>query len=65
LAYADKADLLNVALFGYIAKLWRKANPELSKHNNIRDFVSISELTVLSNLETYNAELIKSGISKA
>lgn len=65
LAYADKADLLNVALFGCTAKLWWKANPELSKHNNIRDFASISELTVLSNLETHNAELIKSGISKA
>lgn len=65
LAYADEADLLNVALFGCTAKSWREANPELAKHNNIRDFASISELTVLSNLETHNAELIKRGMTKS
>lgn len=65
LAYADEADLLNVALFGCTAKAWRDANPELAKSSNIRDYASISELTVLSNLETHNAELIKDGLSKA
>lgn len=65
LAYADEADLLNVALFGCTAKAWRDANPELAKKSNIRDYASISELTVLSNLETHNAELIRSGMSKA
>ena len=65
LAYADEADLLNVALFGCTAKAWRDANPELAKSGNIRDYVSIAELTVLSNLETHNAELIKGGVSKA
>jgi hypothetical protein len=64
LAYADEADLLNVALFNCTAKAWREANPELAKSSNIRDFASISELTVLSNLETHNAELIKEGKSK-
>lgn len=64
LAYADEADLLNVALFGCTAKAWRDANPELAKSSNIRDYASISELTVLSNLETHNAELIKNGMSK-
>ena len=64
LAYADEADLLNVALFGCTARAWRDANPELAKNSNIRDYASISELTVLSNLETHNAELIKSGLSK-
>lgn len=65
LAYADEADLLNVALFGCTAKAWREANPELAKKSNIRDYASISELTVLSNLETHNAELIRSGMRKA
>lgn len=65
LAYADEADLLNVALFGCTAKAWRDANPELAKHSDIRDYASIAELTVLSNLETHNAELIKSGMGKA
>ena len=65
LAYADEADLLNVALFGCTAKAWRDANPELAKNSNIRDYASISELTVLSNLETHNAELMKSGIDTA
>ena len=65
LAYADEADLLNVALFGCTAKAWRDANPELAKSGNIRDYASIAELTALSNLETHNAELIKGGVSKA
>jgi len=65
LAYADEADLLNVALFGCTAKQWRDENPELAKKSNIRDYASVNELTVLSNLETHNAELIKAGESKA
>ena len=65
LAYADEADLLNVALFGCTAKSWRVANPELAKNSNIRDYASITELTVLSNLETHNAELIKRGLDKS
>lgn len=65
LVYADEADLLNVALFGCTAKEWRDANPVLAAKQNIRDFASIAQLTVLSNLETHNAELIKQGIDKA
>lgn len=65
LIYADKADLLNVALFGCTAKEWRDANLVLAAKQNIRDFASIAQLTVLSNLETHNAEMIKQGIDKA
>jgi hypothetical protein len=64
LIYADEADLLNVALFGYTAKQWRDANPKLAGKFNMRDFASITELTVLSNLETHNAEFIKVGKDK-
>lgn len=63
LPYAEEADLLNVALFGFTAKAWRKANPELAKNSNIRDYASINELTVLSNLES-NAQMIREGRSK-
>ena len=65
LVYADEADLLNVALFGCTAKEWLDANPVLATKQNIRDFASIAQLTVLSNLETHNAEMIKQGIDKA
>jgi hypothetical protein len=65
LIYAEEADLLNVALFNCTAKDWREANPEHAKKDlNIRDFASINELTVLSNLESLNAELIKKGVEK-
>jgi len=64
--YAEEADLLNVALFGCTAKEWRDANPEHADMNlNIRDFASINELAVLSNLETINAEMINDKIEKA
>ena len=65
LAYAEEADILNVALFGFTAKAWRDANPEYaSKGLNIRDMASINELVVLSNLESFNSELIKLSIPK-
>ena len=44
LAYAEEADILNVALFGFTAKAWREANPVLAKKNNVRDFATINEL---------------------
>ena len=50
-------------LFGFTAKAWREANPELAKNSNIRDYASINELTVLSNLES-NAQMIREGRSK-
>ena len=64
LPYAEEADLLNVALFGFTAKAWREVNPELAKNSNVRDYSSINELTVLSNLETHNAQMIREGKSK-
>ena len=64
LKYAEEADILNVALFNTTAKEWRELNPILAKTSNIRDYASINELTVLSNLESHNAEMIKEGKSK-
>ena len=65
LTYAEEADLLNVALFGCTAKDWRNANPKLAeKKMNIRDIASINELTVLSNLESMNADMIRENIGK-
>ncbi len=65
LAYAEEADLLNVALFGCTARDWREANTVHAKKNlNIRDFASINELTVLSNIESMNSVLIQEGLDK-
>jgi len=58
--YADEADLLNIALFGKTAQEWRNENPKLK--GNIRDFAALEQLVVLSNLESYNAEMIKQKI---
>lgn len=65
LAYAEEADLLNYAVFGCSAQDWRKVNPTLHlQKQNIRDYASINELIVISNLEFFNAELIKEGLDK-
>lgn len=61
--YANEADLLNVALFGFTAKQWRDANPKLQ--GNIRDYASIEQLVVLSNIESLNAVLINNGIDQS
>lgn len=34
--YADEADMLNVAMFGMTAKMWREQHPDLK--GNIRDY---------------------------
>jgi hypothetical protein len=60
IVYANEADLLNVALFGLTAKLWRETNPELD--GNMRDHAAIEQLLVLANLEAMNAELIHMGL---
>ena len=60
----EEADILNVALFGFTAKAWREANLELAKKNNVRDFATINELTVLSNLESHNAQMLREGKEK-
>ena len=60
--YANEADMLNVALFNKRSKQWREENPELK--GNIRDYSSLNELLVLSNMESYNAILISKGIEQ-
>lgn len=55
--YADEADVLNVALFGKTAKQWRSENPGMN--GNIRDYATIEQLLVLTNLENINALLIR------
>lgn len=54
--YASEADILNVALFGMTAHQWRETNPKLE--GNIRDYATLEQLVVLSNLESINAVLI-------
>lgn len=61
--YANEADLLNVVLFGKTARQWRTENP--TQKGNIRDTATIYQLLVLSNMESYNAILIKQGKSQA
>ncbi|MGI6319977.1 MAG: KilA-N domain-containing protein [Bacteroidales bacterium] len=58
--YANEADLLNVALFGITAKEWRDDNPD--KNGNIRDYATLEQLVVLSNMESINALLIRQGL---
>ena len=61
--YASEADLLNVALFGMTAIQWRMANPD--KEGNMRDYATLEQLVVLSNMESLNAVFIRQGLSSA
>ena len=63
IVYANEADLLNVALFGLTAKQWRDENSDLD--GNIRDFATIEQLVILSNLESINAMLIQQGVKQS
>jgi hypothetical protein len=62
IVYASEADMLNMALFGKTASEWRKENSD--KEGNIRDYASIEQLVVLSNLESINSVLIHQGLTQ-
>lgn len=63
--YANEAELLNFALFGLTSKEWKAQNPKLALTGaNIRDFADLHQLTVLSNLESYNAIMIRKDLGK-
>ncbi len=65
LHYAEEADILNVALWGYTKKEWSNVNPKLVLWwKNQRDYASINELVVLSRLETLSDDMIRKQISK-
>ncbi|HNT26890.1 MAG TPA: KilA-N domain-containing protein [bacterium] len=63
LVYATEADVLNMALFGMTAKIWREKNPD--KKGNIRDYADVSQLVCLSNLENLNAHFINDALSQS
>jgi hypothetical protein len=63
IVYASEADLLNVALFGMTAGEWRAAGPD--KPGNVRDYATLEQLVVLSNMESINALLIRQGLSQS
>lgn len=63
--YAEEAELVNFAMFGMTAKDWKQENPTLClQGRNMRDYANTHQLVVLANLESLNAEYIKSGESK-
>ncbi len=55
--YASEADILNVALFGITAKEWKSKNK--TKKGNLRDYATIEQLIVLSNMESSNSIMIR------
>jgi hypothetical protein len=65
LVYANEADLLNVALFGITAKEWRDAQPDKNRNGNLRDYATLEQLVVLSNMESINALLIRQGLTQS
>ncbi len=58
--YASEADILNMALFGKTAAVWRAENNQIK--GNMRDDATLEQLVVLSNLESINAVLIRQGL---
>ena len=63
--YAGEGDMLNLAVFGKTSQQWKEENPAMARKGfNIRDTADLPQLTVLSNLASYNALLIQQGLSK-
>ena len=63
IVYANEADVLNMALFGFTAKDWRDAHPDLQ--GNVRDYATVNQLICLSNMESLNSVLINNGVPQS
>ncbi|HMY80458.1 MAG TPA: KilA-N domain-containing protein [Candidatus Absconditabacterales bacterium] len=63
LIYSNEADMLNVVLFGQTAKERREKNTHVD--GNMRDYATIQQLIVLSNMESFNAELMRQNIPQS
>lgn len=62
--YANEAEMLNMAVFGQTSRHWKHNNPEMILRGlSLREIATIPQLTVLANIETYNAILVKEGLS--
>lgn len=62
IVYAEEADLLYYAMFGFTSKEWRLNNPQLALDGmNIRDVMNTHQLIVLANLENLNSAMINAG----
>jgi len=64
--YASEADILNMALFGKTAQQWRTENAAkeglpAGQAGNIRDWATLEQLVVLSNMESINAVMLHQG----
>lgn len=60
--YAEEADLLYYAMFGFTSKEWRENNPQLHLQGwNLRDVMNTHQLIVLANLENLNSAMINAG----
>ena len=65
IVYANEADLLNVALFGITAKEWRDTKADINRRANLRDYATLEQLVVLSNMESINSLLIRQGLTQS
>ncbi|MDR0291029.1 MAG: KilA-N domain-containing protein [Treponema sp.] len=54
---------LSGLLFGMTAAQWRAASPD--KEGNVRDYATLEQLVVLSNMESINALMIRQGLSQS
>ena len=55
--------MLNVVMFGKTASQWRKENPDLK--GNMRDYATVEQLLVLTNLEIAVEQIAKITGSKS
>lgn len=63
--YANEAELINLATLGYTSKQWSDQHPELIISGcNHRDYLSMEDLIVLDNMQSFNSYLMSQKKSK-
>lgn len=51
------ADILNLAVWGMTAKVWRTKFPDLARNKNMRDYATVVELKVVNTLQVIMRQL--------
>lgn len=64
LHFASEVDMINEIVFGMTAQEWRRQNTDKPADRNMRDYATILQITLYSNLEAVDAMLIQWGCDK-
>jgi hypothetical protein len=62
--YANESEMLNKVVFDITSKDFKERNPQYINSNMREEIATTKQLQILANLESYNATLIRDGLTQ-